>query len=179
MNSKSRVLVFLVFVFVVFSFFIYYETANIVKQDDIQGKNIDVSNNNSNENIISNNKLKNNYVIINNYTVNVELALTNEERQKGLMGRENLNDDEGMLFVFEEEKEHDFWMKNMIISLDMIWIDSDGKVVHVEKQVPPCEENCIIYSSSIPAKYVLELNSGSAKRLSIENGIEIQLFIKN
>jgi uncharacterized membrane protein (UPF0127 family) len=164
---------------VVFSFFIYYETANIVKQDDIQGKNIDVSNNNSNENIISNNKLKNNYVIINNYTVNVELALTNEERQKGLMGRENLNDDEGMLFVFEEEKEHDFWMKNMIISLDMIWIDSDGKVVHIEKQVPPCEENCIIYSSSIPAKYVLELNSGSAKRLSIENGIEIQLFIKN
>jgi len=179
MNSKSRVLVFLFFVFVVFSFFIYYETANIVKQDEMQEKNINVSNNSSNENIISNNKLKNNYVIINNYTIDVELALTNEERQKGLMGRENLDDGEGMLFVFDDEKKHEFWMKNMIISLDIIWIDSDGKVVHIEKQVPPCEENCIIYSPSAPAKYVLELNSGSAKRLSIENGIEIQLFIKN
>ena len=179
MNSKSRVLVFLFFVFVVFSFFIYYETANIVKQDEMQEKNINVSNNSSNENIISNNKLKNNYVIINSYTIDVELALTNEERQKGLMGRENLDDGEGMLFVFDDEKKHEFWMKNMIISLDIIWIDSDGKVVHIEKQVPPCEENCIIYSPSAPAKYVLELNSGSAKRLSIENGIEIQLFIKN
>ena len=179
MNSKSRVLVFLFFVFVVFSFFIYYETANIVKQDEMQEKNINVSNNNSNENIISNNKLKNNYVIINSYTIDVELALTNEERQKGLMGRENLDDGEGMLFVFDDEKKHEFWMKNMIISLDIIWIDSDGKVVHIEKQVPPCEENCIIYSPLAPAKYVLELNSGSAKRLSIENGIEIQLFIKN
>lgn len=179
MNSKSRVLVFLFFVFVVFSFFIYYETANIVKQDEIQEKNINVSNNSSNENIISNNKLKNNYVIINSYTIDVELALTNEERQKGLMGRENLDDGEGMLFVFDDEKKHEFWMKNMIISLDIIWIDSGGKVVHIEKQVPPCEENCIIYSPLAPAKYVLELNSGSAERLSIENGIEIQLFIKN
>ena len=179
MNSKSRVLVFLFFVFVVFSFFIYYETANIVKQDEMQEKNINVSNNSSNENIISNNKLKNNYVIINSYTIDVELALTNEERQKGLMGRENLDDGKGMLFVFDDEKKHEFWMKNMIISLDIIWIDSDGKVVHIEKQVPPCEENCIIYSPSAPAKYVLELNSGSAERLSIENGIEIQLFIKN
>ena len=174
MNSKMRVLVFLFFVFVSFSFLIYYEYADIVKQDVIQEKNIDVSN----ENNVVNNQ-SNSYVIINNYTINVELALTNEERQKGLMGKEILNDNDGMLFIFENEEIHEFWMKNMIISLDIIWINSDGEVVHVEKQVPPCEENCDIYSPLLPAKYVLELSSGSAERLIIENGTEIQLFIKN
>lgn len=174
MNSKMRVLVFLFFVFVSFSFLIYYEYADIVKQDVMQEKNIDVSN----ENNVVNNQ-SNSYVIINNYTINVELALTNEERQKGLMGREILNDNDGMLFIFENEEIHEFWMKNMIISLDIIWINSDGEVVHVEKQVPPCEENCDIYSPLLPAKYVLELSSGSVERLSIESGTEIQLFIKN
>ena len=104
------------YVFVVFSFLIYYETAdNIRRQDQIREKNIDVLNNSSNENIAVNNKSKKNYVIINNYIINVELALTNEDRQKGLMGREILNDNDGMLFVFENEEKHEFWMKNMII----------------------------------------------------------------
>ena len=174
MNSKMRVLVFLFFVFVSFSFLIYYEYADIVKQDVMQEKNIDVSNENNGVNNQSNS-----YVIINNYTINVELALTNEERQKGLMGREILNDNDGMLFIFENEEIHEFWMKNMIISLDIIWINSDGEIVHIEKQVPPCEENCDIYSPLLPAKYVLELSSGSVERLSIESGTEIQLFIKN
>ena len=174
MNSKMRVLVFLLFVFVSFSFLIYYEYADIVKQDVMQEKNIDVSNENNGVNNQSNS-----YVIINNYTINVELALTNEERQKGLMGREILNDNDGMLFIFENEEIHEFWMKNMIISLDIIWINSDGEIVHIEKQVPPCEENCVIYSPLLPAKYVLELSSGSVERLSIESGTEIQLFIKN
>ena len=174
MNSKMRVLVFLFFVFVSFSFLIYYEYADIVKQDVMQEKNIDVSNENNGVNNQSNS-----YVIINNYTINVELALTNEERQKGLMEKEILNDNDGMLFIFENEEIHEFWMKNMIISLDIIWINSDGEIVHIEKQVPPCEENCVIYSPLLPAKYVLELNSGSAERLSIESGTEIQLFIKN
>ena len=89
MNSKMRVLVFLFFVFVSFSFLIYYEYADIVKQDVMQEKNIDVSNENNGVNNQSNS-----YVIINNYTIDVELALTNEERQKGLMGREILNDNE-------------------------------------------------------------------------------------
>ena len=174
MNSKMRVLVFLFFVFVSFSFLIYYEYADIVKQDVMQEKNIDVSNENNGVNNQSNS-----YVIINNYTINVELALTNEERQKGLMEKEILNDNDGMLFIFENEEIHEFWMKNMIISLDIIWINSDGEIVHIEKQVPPCEENCVIYSPLLPAKYVLELSSGSVERLSIESGTEIQLFIKN
>ena len=101
MNSKMRVLVFLFFVFVSFSFLIYYEYADIVKQDVMQEKNIDVSNENNGVNNQSNS-----YVIINNYTINVELALTNEERQKGLMGREILNDNDGMLFIFENEEIH-------------------------------------------------------------------------
>ena len=125
----------------------------------MQEKNIDVSNENNGVNNQSNS-----YVIINNYTIDVELALTNEERQKGLMGREILNDNDGMLFIFENEEIHEFWMKNMIISLDIIWINSDGEIVHIEKQVPPCEENCVIYSPLL---------------LSIESGTEIQLFIKN
>lgn len=115
--------------------------------------------------------LKVNKVCVNNNCFYVELAQTQEERSKGLMYREILDEDKGMLFIFDEEKEHSFWMKNTLIPLDIIWINKDKEIVHVEKNVQPCvEEKCETFKSSNKAKYVLELNAGQSDKSSIKIG---------
>ena len=71
-------------------------------------------------------------------SINAELAITVEQRIRGLMFREKLNFDQGMLFVFEEENIQSFWMKNCLIYLDIIWLDKDKRIIHMETAVPPC-----------------------------------------
>ena len=106
----------------------------------------------------------------NGKTITAELAVSDHERARGLMFREKLNSDEGMLFVFEEESYHSFWMKNMIISLDLLWLNRDKLIVHMEENVPPCKEDpCPSYAPRIGAMYVLELRAGSVA----ENGLEV------
>jgi len=102
-------------------------------------------------------------------SINAELALTIEQRIKGLMFREKLNSDQGMLFVFNREDIHSFWMKNCLISLDILWIDKDKRIIHIETDVPPCYvEDCPSYGPAIPVLYVLELSSGSVERRKIK-----------
>ena len=87
------------------------------------------------------------------------------------MFRDNLEEDRGMLFVFEEEKEWSFWMKNTFIPLDIIWLNREGKVVHIAKNVQPCfEEKCLSVNPLSPAKYVLEINGGIADEIDIAVG---------
>ncbi|MCK4263878.1 MAG: DUF192 domain-containing protein, partial [Candidatus Aminicenantes bacterium] len=73
----------------------------------------------------------------NEVSITAELAVSNEERTRGLMFRERIDSDQGMLFVFEEEGIHSFWMKNMKISLDILWLDHEKRIIHIEKCVPP------------------------------------------
>lgn len=102
-------------------------------------------------------------------SVRAELAITPEERAQGLMFRQKLAFDQGMLFVFEREGIHSFWMKNMLIPLDLIWLDKEKRVVHVEHKVPPCaKEPCPTYASKVPALYVLELKAGSFKERGLK-----------
>jgi len=106
----------------------------------------------------------------NEVSITAELAVSNEGRARGLMFRERIDFDQGMLFVFEEEGIHSFWMKNMKISLDILWLDHEKRIIHIEKCVPPCKEiPCPSYSSSIPAMYVLELKAGSVDK----NGLKL------
>lgn len=101
--------------------------------------------------------------------IKAELAVTSQERQRGLMFREKLKADQGMLFVFTREGLHSFWMKNMQIPLDILWLDKDKRVVHIEKEVPAClTEDCPSYAPRVPALYVLELQSGSVDRCGIK-----------
>jgi uncharacterized membrane protein (UPF0127 family) len=101
--------------------------------------------------------------------VTAELAVTDEARAKGLMFREKLLADQGMLFVFEEDGTHSFWMKNTLIPLDLLWLDAARRVVHIEAGAPPCrEEPCPTFGPSIPARYVLELNAGSAAAFGVK-----------
>lgn len=101
----------------------------------------------------------------------VELAITQNEHNKGLMYREHLDKDKGMLFIFEEPGEYNFWMKNTLIPLDIIWIDENKEVIFITKNTQPCKEDpCPSISSDKPAKYVLELNTGIADEIGLKEG---------
>jgi uncharacterized membrane protein (UPF0127 family) len=97
--------------------------------------------------------------------IGVELAANDETRQQGLMFRDHLPDATGMLFLFPEAGEYPFWMKNTLIPLDMIWIDTNKQIVHVSHDVPPCKADpCPNYPPNAIASYVLEVPAGVAAK---------------
>lgn len=116
-----------------------------------------------------------NYVDINGEKIIVEIAQTDKEQQQGLMFRENLCNDCGMLFVFKEEALHSFWMKNTLIPLDMVFINSDLKVVDIIQAVPCVEDFCRHYSPKENALYVLETNMGKFDKKIIGEKVKITL----
>ncbi|MFT7538901.1 MAG: uncharacterized membrane protein (UPF0127 family), partial [Lysobacterales bacterium] len=102
---------------------------------------------------------------------NVKVAITAEEHKIGLQQVKVLPEDQGMLFVFEREDHHRFWMKDTFIPLDIIWLNSDKKIVHISHKVEPCKKDpCVIYVSPKMAQYVLELNAGSAESFKFGEG---------
>ncbi|KFM19290.1 hypothetical protein AAA799D07_00584 [Marine Group I thaumarchaeote SCGC AAA799-D07] len=95
----------------------------------------------------------------------VQIADTEPRRVRGLMFQDQLPYDQGMIFVFEQSGLYSLWMLNMQFPLDMIWFDQDGKVVHIEENVPPCKTALEITTcqSVVPdeeATYILEVTSG-------------------
>lgn len=118
----------------------------------------------------------------NRTSITAELAITEAERQKGLMFRETLLPDQGMLLVFEEEDIYYIWMKNMKFSIDILWLDREKRIVHIEKNVPPCKkEPCPSYYSKTPSMYVLELRAGSVdeNKLKLYDRLDFILPIKS
>lgn len=110
--------------------------------------------------------------------IDVKIADSSEERARGLMFVRELDEDEGMLFVFPEEDKYGFWMKNTFIPLDIIWIDSYGKVVYITENVQPCKtETCESYIPDENALYVLELNSGRANEMGLNIGDNLDIKI--
>ena len=101
----------------------------------------------------------------------VELATDDPTRAQGLMFRDQLPPDRGMLFMFPQTGNYPFWMKNTLIPLDMIWIDEQKRIVHIAHDVPPCKADpCPSYDPAAFAKYVLELAGGVAARHGLANG---------
>lgn len=120
-------------------------------------------------------------VSIGGATYSVDLAILPEERQQGLSGREHLPLDAGMLFVFEQERQLNFWMKEMHFPLDIIWIDGQCRLVEVAANVPtppPDANNADIprVQSPSPARYVLELNAGEAARNRLQPGDPVEFL---
>jgi len=104
----------------------------------------------------------------------VELAVTSEERSLGLMFREHLDPDKGMLFIYKDEGVHYFWMKNTLIPLDMIWINGNREVISISKDVQPCEiSQCPLIGSEQKVQYVLELNAGSSDKIGLAIGDKV------
>lgn len=116
---------------------------------------------------------------INGTTLKVEIADSVSKRAKGLAGKESLASDEGMLFIFDNEGSHPFWMKGLKFPLDFIWI-KNNKVVEVMSNIPAPktgqkDEDLPIYQSKEAVDKVLEVNGGTADRLQIKVGDTISL----
>lgn len=106
----------------------------------------------------------------------VEIADNDAERQRGLMFRDELPIDHGMLFVFDDEEPQTFWMKNTRIPLDMLFFDHQRHLVSMQQRVPSCSagDQCPPYASDGAALYVLELNAGQAEALGVKTGDEVK-----
>ena len=102
----------------------------------------------------------------------VEIAADEPSRQRGLMFRDEMADDHGMVFIHDVEAPQAYWMKNTKIPLDILYFDHARKLVSAQKDVPPCSlgDRCPPFASEGPALYVLELNAGTAERLGVKPG---------
>ena len=113
-------------------------------------------------------------VLPDGFALDLELALTPEEISSGLMFRPSLRADRGMLFLFDQPRLPAFWMKNMLIPLDLVFLDGAGAVVDVIADVPPCAADpCPNYPPSSPAQAVLEIGAGVAAAHGLEAGSTI------
>ena len=115
----------------------------------------------------------------NEITIFAEIADTPSARARGLMFRTNMATDHGMLFAFPKSGNWTFWMKNTKMPLDILWIDRNGKVVHIEQDVPICtrtDDGCPRYHSLSQSLYVLELKAGMAEQFGLQK--DSQLSIK-
>lgn len=113
-------------------------------------------------------------ISIRDIPVTVSIADTDEERSKGLSGVDALEVNEGKLFIFDEEARYGFWMKDMLIAIDIVWIDNSGEVVHIEENVLP-ESYPTIYSSPLPARFVLEVNAFFAATFNVNVGDKVNI----
>ena len=106
----------------------------------------------------------------------VEVADDDAERARGLMFRDAMPPDHGMLFIHDRQEPQAYWMKNTKIPLDILYFDSERRLVSQQRDVPPCSagDRCPPYPSKRPARYVLELNAGQAARLKLEDGAELR-----
>ncbi|MBI4163156.1 MAG: DUF192 domain-containing protein [Candidatus Aenigmarchaeota archaeon] len=110
-------------------------------------------------------------VVIGGTEVFVETADSPAEWEKGLMNRASLGENNGMLFVFPDEQQRSFWMKNTLIPLDIIFISSDLTIVDIKRNFQPCRSFfCETYKSKQQAKYVLEVNADFAGIHNIKIG---------
>lgn len=107
----------------------------------------------------------------------VEIADDDAERSRGLMFREHLPSDAGMLFIHDHEEPQSYWMMNTRIALDILYFDSRLRLVSQRRDTPPCppRQRCPAYPSNAPAQYVLELNAGEAARLGLKDGAVLRL----
>ena len=114
-------------------------------------------------------------ILPDNFVVSVEIAADDEMRQQGLMYRDHIDPGKGMIFVFPRDDVFSFWMKNTRIPLDMIWIDSNKRIVGLRENVPPCHvPDCPSYGPGVTARYVLELGGGEAAKHNLKNGDALQ-----
>lgn len=104
-------------------------------------------------------------------SLSIELAETDYETETGLMYRESMEADQGMLFVFDEETPHNFYMKNTYIPLDLFFITKENIIATIIENAKPMDESSL--PSEVPVQYVLELNAGSALKWNIKEGDSI------
>jgi uncharacterized membrane protein (UPF0127 family) len=111
-------------------------------------------------------------------TLNVELAASQTDQEQGLGGRTSLDDNAGMLFVFDKPTSPSMWMKDMLFPLDIAWLDQNFKIVHIEKNLSP-DTFPQSFKSNTASQYVLEVNAGFFDDHGIKEGDILQLQDNN
>ena len=110
------------------------------------------------------------------YCLDVKLAQNSIERTQGLMFQKSLEQNKGMLFLFDKEAKHSFWMKNTLIPLDIIWINENNKVVFISENNQLCSwRYCPLIKPGADAKYVLEVNGGTVQKMGLKLADELNL----
>ena len=117
------------------------------------------------------------YIDLFGKTIVVEVSETKEALEKGLSGHEPLSSDQGMLFVFSKPEKYGFWMKDMTFPIDIVWVDQNFNIVHIEESVLPETYPKVFYPKE-PALYVLEVYSGQALNLGLKIGQSIKIYKK-
>jgi uncharacterized protein len=111
------------------------------------------------------------YVVIAGHRFEVEIADTEDARERGLMFRTHLAAGHGMLFIYPDARSRNFWMKNTLIPLDILFFDADKRLINISADTPPCKTtDCPTYSSAAAAQFVLELKAGIARKTGLKRG---------
>jgi hypothetical protein len=106
----------------------------------------------------------------------LEIPVNSAERARGYMFRDRVAPDEGMLFRFPDTGFHTFWMKNCRVPLDIIWLEEDLSVVHIETDLPPCSSDpCPSYGPMRKARHALEVRAGTVRQTGLKLGDVIRL----
>jgi uncharacterized membrane protein (UPF0127 family) len=115
-------------------------------------------------------------VTINNVKLEADVALTSDEQTKGLSIKDKLQPNEGMLFPYEAPRILSFWMKDMKFPIDILWLNADKRVVHIEESLQPCSPllPCPSYAPDVQAQYVLETVAGFSSANGITEGIPVE-----
>jgi hypothetical protein len=118
---------------------------------------------------------------IDDIALQVQVADTEPRRVRGLMFQDQLPYDQGMIFVFDEVGVYSIWMLNMQFSLDMIWFDQNGNIIHIEKDVPPCKTaletmTCQSFTPDGQALYILEVTSGFVDKFHITKDSKLSII---
>ncbi|NOV30813.1 DUF192 domain-containing protein [Methylomonas sp. ZR1] len=104
------------------------------------------------------------------------IAANESEREQGLMFRQTLAEDQGMLFVYPDQTHRAVWMKNTLLALDVVFLAGGGQIVGLLKDLQPCAKDpCRIYDSKVPARYILELPAGFIDKHAIQVGQTVAL----
>lgn len=105
-------------------------------------------------------------------TILAEVARTDEERKRGLSGRDQLQEGYGLLMIYDTDEKHGIWMKDMNFSLDIIWISEEKKVIYLAEKASP-DSYPKVFRPTEPARYVLEVNSGVVDDLNLKVGSQV------
>lgn len=110
------------------------------------------------------------------YRLEVEIADTEPLREFGLMHREHLQENQGMLFVYPDQALRGVWMKNTLLALDILFLSEDGTILSMLRNLTPCrQDSCPVYTSVVPAQYMLEVNAGFIDKHQLKIGQKVML----
>ncbi len=145
-------------------------------ESETEQKNLPVGSTNQ-----SNNGYSQVNITVNGVELMADIAATSDQQSKGLGVKDSLNENEAMLFPFRTESEHTFWMIGMKFPIDIIWLDADKKVVHIEYSLNPCKPDspCPTYTPKEGSLYVLETVAGFAQKYNVTEGTPVEFNLTN